>query len=421
MSEYMYSFRDPIHGFIPFNQLEWDIINSSTFQRLRRIRQLAWTDYVYPGAMHTRFEHSMGVCHVASRLYDAIVSNDRDILRSDYQFNEGGILRQRQIIRLAALLHDLGHGPFSHAAEEVFPYKSPDKKYIHEEYSGALCKYLLKDIIENHPLNKSNFSIKVDEINDIFDPNSKIKASIVWKEIISGQMDADRMDYLLRDSYHSGVSYGKYDLDRLINTVCLNEDTEVGGHLIGVDESGIHAVEGLLIARYMMFTQVYFHKTRVIYDYHYEEALKDILKPFGGFFPTPKESDVQEYFTWDDWRILSELRVGHGGEHGRRLMERDHFRLIFSTSEVPNGDELQRFDELMGKLDQSKIVSKEARKSWYKFQREEIRVRSGSSGHAASRPLAAISPIVNGLVTVNQRRIYAPKDYRATALAIIGS
>jgi len=421
MSEYPYTFRDPIHGFIEFNQLEWDIINSPAFQRLRRIRQLAWTDMVYPGAMHTRFEHSLGVCHVATRLYDSIVGNDKDILEAEYQIFDSGIRRQRQIIRLAALLHDLGHGPFSHAAEEVFPFKNSEDRYVHEEYSGSIAANLLSDLIENHPFNTNNFSIKVSDINDIFVPNSKNKSSILWKEIISGQMDADRMDYLLRDSYHCGVSYGRYDLNRVINTICLNEDSEIGGHVVGVDEAGTHAVEGLLIARYMMFTQVYFHKTRVIFDYHLEEALKAILQEQGGVFPKPTPDEIEAYFDWDDWSVLAKLKDGTGGDHGRRLIERDHYRLLHDTPEVPSADDLFKYDEIVEKLDPNRIVKRDAKKSWYKFSKEEIRVRRKSAGERTSLPLATLSPIVNGLSTVNQRRIYVPQEYRVEANSLITS
>lgn len=117
-----YEIRDPVHGFIRLNRLEWDVINQPVFQRLRRIRQLAWTDMVYPGATHSRFEHSLGVMHVASRLFDALERRSKDILCSgDYGYGDDSLGRQRRIIRLAALLHDLGHGPFSHAAEELLP------------------------------------------------------------------------------------------------------------------------------------------------------------------------------------------------------------------------------------------------------------------------------------------------------------
>lgn len=420
MTEKIYSFRDPIHGFIDFNQLEWDIINSPEFQRLRRIRQLAWTDLVYPGAMHTRFEHSLGVCHIATRLFNAIVSNDLEVLKSDYAFTDAGVARQRQIIRLAALMHDLGHGPFSHAAEEVFPFKeNGEDRYVHEDYSASIGVNILGEMIKNHKFNKNNFGISIEEVTDIFSPASTQKSSILWKEIISGQMDADRMDYLLRDSYHSGVSYGRYDLDRVVNTICLCEDTEIGGHLVGVQEDGIHAVEGLLIARYMMFTQVYFHKTRAIYDHHYEEALKSILASVGTFFPRPLPDEIIDYVNWDDWAVMAALKKGRGGDHGRRLMERDHFRLVYTTPEVPTLDELEIYEEKKHKLDADLIVTKDAKKSWYKFQREEIRIRPSNPGENRSVPLATRSPIVKGLSTVNQRRIYVPLDYRSEAEALL--
>ena len=116
-----YEFRCPVHGFIPVNDWEREIINQPAFQRLRRIRQLAWTDYVYPGAMHTRFEHSLGVMHVATQLFDAIVGRSGDLLRSFYSMNDDDINCDRQIVRLTALLHDTGHSPFSHAGEDLFP------------------------------------------------------------------------------------------------------------------------------------------------------------------------------------------------------------------------------------------------------------------------------------------------------------
>ena len=164
-----YEIRDPVHGFIHLNQLEWDVINQPVFQRLRRIRQLGWTDMVYPGATHTRFEHSLGVMHVASRMFDALLRRSRDVLCSnDYGFDDASLGRQRRIIRLAALLHDLGHGPFSHAAEELLPFKSERAgQYEHEDYSAAALEHCLDDLIENHSESRVN-GIHVKDILEIF-------------------------------------------------------------------------------------------------------------------------------------------------------------------------------------------------------------------------------------------------------------
>src|ERR1700680_7856 len=118
-----YEFRCPVYGFVQLTAWEREIISQPAFQRLRRIRQLAWTDYVFPGAMHTRFEHSLGVMHMATMLYDGIVERSPDILRSELGYNEDGLRRHRALVRLTALLHDVGHGPFSHAAEELYPFR----------------------------------------------------------------------------------------------------------------------------------------------------------------------------------------------------------------------------------------------------------------------------------------------------------
>lgn len=121
----LYEIRCPVHGFITITDWEREIINMPAFQRLRRIRQLAWTDQVYPGAMHSRFEHSLGVLHVASRLFDAIATKSKDTLINEHVYTEDGLKRDRTLVRLAALLHDVGHAPFSHAAEDLFPLVDP--------------------------------------------------------------------------------------------------------------------------------------------------------------------------------------------------------------------------------------------------------------------------------------------------------
>src|SRR5262249_54905656 len=134
----LYMIRCPVHGFIPINDWEREIIEQTAFQRLRRIRQLAWTDQVYPGAMHTRFEHSLGVMHVATKLYESIVSRFKETLRKELGFDEAGFQREQCLVRLTALLHDVGHAPFSHGAEELFPYidesvlEAERKRFKHE-------------------------------------------------------------------------------------------------------------------------------------------------------------------------------------------------------------------------------------------------------------------------------------------------
>jgi len=375
---------------------------------------------VYPAAMHTRFEHSLGVMHVATRLFDTLRRRDGETLRSEYKFEEVGLDRQRQIIRLAALLHDVGHGPFSHAAEEVLPRKKDSEhRHEHEEYSAAIVRYILRDVIEDHPINYMNYKIQISDLESIFSQTPTTPNTLMWKNLVSGQMDADRMDYLLRDSFHAGVSYGRYDLDRLSSTVTLCQSSESESHEIGVSEDGIHAVEGLLIARYMMFTQLYYHKTRTIYDYHLVECLKELLKEQDGVFPPPTEDGIKSFIQWDDWKVLGRISEQQGGRHGDILRDRSHFRNVYETPEIANAAEIKKVEKLFKSLESLNVVMRPARKSWYKFENEEIVIKQSSSRRPKSVPLSAISPVVEGLKTVNQMRLYVPKENREKALGII--
>ena len=411
-----YEIRDPVHGFIRLSELEWEVINQPVFQRLRRIRQLSWTDMVYPGATHTRFEHSIGVMHVASRMFDALQRRSGNVLKADYKFDDSSLGRQRRIIRLAALLHDLGHGPFSHAAEELMPRmkNGTTDRYEHEHYSREAIKHRLSDLIENHKEAMNN-GIRVGDILDVFEESPPSAGVLVWKDLVSGQMDADRMDYLLRDAHHAGVQYGRYDLDRVIYSLRLCPDPETGDHHIGVEESGVHAVEGLLIARFMMFTQLYFHKTRVIYDYHLVECLKELLKSTRGVFQPPNK--IEKFLEWDDWKVLGLISNKKGGDHGQILRDRRHYRMVFSTNELATTDEITKVDELRGTLEAYKCVVRDAEKSWYKSGSEEIWAWKTSDGDGRSVPLETLSPVVDGLIKVNQRRIYVPENYRSDAIA----
>jgi HD superfamily phosphohydrolase len=200
-----YEIRCPVHGFILLNDWERQIIAEPAFQRLRRIRQLAWTDQIYPGAMHNRFEHSLGVMQTATLLFDAIVRNSKQVLADELGYSEPGFGRNRQMVRLAALLHDVGHSPFSHASEELFPDDDLGGKYMHEQYSAAVVRGPLRAAIEDHALNTGNFGFTADDIGALLEGSAAAKQGLFWRDLITGQMDADRMDYLLRDSHISAA------------------------------------------------------------------------------------------------------------------------------------------------------------------------------------------------------------------------
>lgn len=415
-----YEFRCPVHGFIPVSAWERDIINHPAFQRLRRIRQLAWTDYTYPGAMHTRFEHSLGVMHIATQLFKAVVSRSQDILVSNYNYSEGDLERERQIVRLTALLHDTGHSPFSHAGEDVFPIDPKTQKhYKHETYSSAVIRHVLRDVIENHP-EKPDLGIKASEIADLLEGKSSAGRVLFWKPLIDGQMDADRMDYLLRDSLHIGVDYGKYDWRRLLNTIVLiemprKEQTDIPADLrLGVTEGGIHAAEALVLARYYMFTQVYFHKTRVAYDHHYREALKVILP--GNAFPPPTPEDIQEYLRWDDWRVLGLLsEEGAGGEHGERLRARNHYRDVYHTPENPTEGDTDALHLIQNSLGNQVAAVESSTTSTYKLETSDVSVISEDHLRKV-RPLSHYSCVVRNLNQhpIRITRLYSRPEQAAT-------
>src|SRR5216684_2941084 len=222
---------DPIHDFIRIYESEIKVIDSSIFQRLRRIRQLAGAHLVYPSAQHSRFEHSLGVTHLAGQA--ATVLKDKGFLNSDDVAN----------LRLGGLLHDIGHGPLSHLFEEVLQKR---KKISHEEIGK---KIILQTEIGDL-LSKSGFDKKF--LADLAFGNSKYQ---FMNEIISGGLSADMMDYLPRDGYFTGAEHAKIDFKRIIQSLDVYEKK------LSLDKSALYSFESMMISRYQMFKAVYFHKT----------------------------------------------------------------------------------------------------------------------------------------------------------------
>ena len=410
-----YEIRCPIHGFIRLSDWEMGVVSQPAFQRLRRIKQLAWTDQIYPGAVHTRFEHSLGVMHTATLLFDAIVRNSSEVLESELAYDNAGFERYRQLVRLAALLHDVGHGPFSHAAEDLFPYDEKTKKqYAHEDYSAAIIRKRLRSAIEDHP-SSNNHGLNADDVAALVEGTAGARQGIFWRDIVAGQMDADRMDYLLRDSHHIGVGYGRFDLHRLISTIVAIPGTEGRQPRLGISEGGWHAAEALVIARYLMFTQVYFHKTRVAYDIHLRGALKELLP--GGEFPKPTEEELDDYLKWDDWRVLGSLADGKGGEHGERLAKRNHYRRIYATNEVCTEEELAELDKVRGALGTMLASEESAGKNWYKAGKTDIPVVSETRDRKVA-PLSRYSSVIANMKSNNQTLLYVkPEDVAAAEQA----
>ncbi|MBI1903812.1 MAG: HD domain-containing protein [Planctomycetia bacterium] len=407
-----YEIRCPIHGFIPVNDWEWEIISQPAFQRLRRIRQLAWTDLVYPGAMHTRFEHSLGVMHVASQLYDGIAARSREVLK-ELGYNDDGLQRDRALVRLTALLHDVGHAPFSHASEDLLPARADGTSYSHEDYSAAIIRRQFAEVIANHPLNL-NYGLKAANITSLLEGTSEARNTIFWRELINGQIDADRIDYLLRDSHHAGVDYGRFDWQRLRHTVVAVRGGPGEGPRLGISEGGWHAAEALVLARYFMFTQVYFHKTRVACDHHLRHTLHDLLSD--GKFPPPNDARLEEYLAWDDWRVLGRLAEGKAGEHGIRLAQRDHYREVYHTPESPGAKDLRLFERVREKLGDLVKAEESAKKSWYKVGPADIPVVADNA-RCDVLPLSRFSTFVAKMKPVGKVMLYCRREDKDEALS----
>ena len=267
-----YELRDPIHNRILFDEFERRVIDHPFFQRLRYISQLSFVSHVYPGGVHNRFGHALGAMFVAGRLFDRFFV-ESDVLRASFSAPELDRLRRR--LRLAGLLHDLGHGPFSHASETIFPALAdlplnwswwthlPDRQAKHEDYSVLLIQTLAQEQVLEMSLAQDVASLVHPDIL----PSADLAAleerapglPIILRALVTGEVDCDRLDYLLRDSYYCGVYYGHYDFNWLLSSLDL---AQVNSRLVfTLTENGVRAFEDMLLARYHMIDQVYFHKT----------------------------------------------------------------------------------------------------------------------------------------------------------------
>lgn len=341
VAKYRHEFRDPIHQFIVVSPDERRVIDSAPVQRLREIHQLAMSYLVYPGATHRRFEHSLGVMELAGQLFDVLTlpENLTDAVREAVpELNEPHKVEYgRRVVRLAGLLHDVGHLPFSHAVEhDLLP-------------GGRSHEDLTVDLVRSEPLRPL-----LEDMTPPVTPDLVAKIAVgpkhwsgeaftVWEtllsDIITGDaFGADRMDYLLRDSLHAGVAYGRFDLHRLVQSLRIlvpdSDDDEEGPRspVIGIDEGGLHSAEALLLARYFMFIQVYFHRVRSMYDRHLLDFLTAWLP--NGQYP----ADLDAHLRLTDSHVLVAMRDAarnadlDGHEAARRIMQRDHYRRLYEPA-----------------------------------------------------------------------------------------
>ena len=333
-------YRDPIHGFIEVSDHENDIINSRPFQRLRNIKQLAMTYYIYHGAEHTRFGHSLGVMHLVTKAFNSAISSSLE------KFPEPKRTWCVQVLRLIALTHDLGHAPFSHASESVFPagieHEDFTEKIIKEtEIGDIINKIGEKFSLEYGP----EYNITPELICDIYmgrnaGPNSEYT---FLKSFMDSELDCDKMDYLLRDSYYCGVKYGAYDIERLIAsfTIYYVDSTP----RLAIKSGGVQSFEEFVLARYFMFIQVYFHRTRRFFDIMLGSALKEILP--GGTYP----ADVEGYLEWDDCKVIQLLKVSPS-IYCQNIINRTVYPCVFETKAHPQDADKREFKRNCRDLEQ---------------------------------------------------------------------
>lgn len=334
--------RCPVHGFIRFSENERQIIDHRLFRRLRYIRQLALTELVYPGAAHTRFEHSLGVMDVATRAFDSLAAKHGGLMDEVFKQVPGYVYqtlaRARQDLRLAALLHDVGHGPFSHAAEVVLHSGG------HEQLSLSVLREpsLLGSTIDG--LWGEGTACRVAGI--VEGGEALAPQLALLHDIVSGEMDADRTDYLLRDSLHCGVDYGRFDYRRMIE--CLELRQEAGALQIALHKNGIHTFEALILARYQMNAQVYYHRLRRIYD-HYLIAY---FRALGEEAPRGDEAILAatDIGMLERIRQDAELAGGERRELARRIWHRDHHRCVYETPLSDNAAAVARATQVANTL-----------------------------------------------------------------------
>ncbi len=385
--------RDPVHGSIHILDEEIPILKHPYFQRLRNIKQLGFSEYSFPGATHTRYLHSIGVMAVATKAFDKIF---KSVTPST------DVTRLKQTLRLAALLHDTGHAPLSHSTEIVMPLRSKlnlpekfindgdrvlDRQATHEDYT--IKAIVDSSFTESFAAVKNKYGVEPDQIaelvtgdnlNEDYFKIDGINYFPLLHQLVSSEMDCDRMDYLLRDSYFCGVSYGKFDIDWIIDNLdpCVIDNKA----FLGLNERAIPTFDDFLLGRFHMFLMVYFHYRAVCL----EKMLEGYFHSAKGEYEIP--ACIEEYKEHDDYLLKKVLRQSDN-PFAKRVVENNIPRKIFESFGT---DQLETIENLENHLDLENIpyikCSSVGRLSKYyddaseenKFPMQVIRYLPGTNG-----------------------------------------
>ena len=369
--------RDQIHGDINFSEAELKLINSRSFERLRYIKQLGFAEMEFCGATHTRYQHSLGVCKCVTDMYWAVIRNCPDFYR------EGDL----ELLRMMALVHDLGHSPFSHASEELSPI-------AHEERLADILEYEKKNIIL-----ANNYGIPSwDLVNQVYTGTGATYLSdthlIALNSFMDGFIDADKIDYLVRDAVNCGVFYGRFDKDALINSLTVTKNSK-DIYSLSILQSGISALESFILARYYMFNQVYMHPNERLLRLLYCEAMKDLLP--NGQYP----DDVKKFLALDDTKYVRKLK----------FLQDTGFELVLDT-EFDSGLK-KKIDKKLGQY----LICDTPRKAIFRRDTEDETVMVLDPVSDRLIPCSEASPVLKAIeyLSIYKLRYYADKE-QATEL-----
>ena len=331
--------RDPLHGGISVSRDELTVLDTPLFQRLRHIKQLGFSELSFPGATHVRYLHSVGAMHLAGRAFDQLFE------RADTPpVVPARRAELRRLMRFAALLHDVGHAPFSHAAEFAMPpvgdldvpaYAGREpggERATHEDYTvKIITDSSLTPILARHlPAPPTAVAALVDPslpVEDAWFEAGGVDWRPLLQQLISSELDVDRMDYLARDSHYAGVHYGVFDVNWLSSHLACH--VVDGRANLALEERAIYAFDDFLIARYHMFLMVYYHYRSVAY----EEMLKQYFGEGGDGYVIP--ADIEEYARVDDYHLVSHLRRSDN-DWARRIVQRDEYKLLLERHGNPD-------------------------------------------------------------------------------------
>lgn len=356
-----YEVRCPLHGSIAFDDRERAVIDHPLVQRLRYISQLGFAALVYPGATHSRFSHSLGVMHLAGRIFDRIAAASPDLSRAGYGPDE--LAYCRGVVRLAGLLHDLGHPPFSHSFEPLLPARSAlalpwhayahggderEARATHEDFSVAAVWALAGG--EGALLSPQEAQDICALIDGRIAPGPALSGEgqgrrpiyPLLKQIISGEIDADRMDYLRRDAHFAGVTYGLFDLPRLIQALAGAEVHH--GLVMTLEHNALYTYENFLMARFHMAMQVYFHKTLLPFEHFLKCAVEE------GEIDFRMDGSLDNFLEAREDRVLDALYRARKRRWSGRIIHRRPMARLLQLEELPDAPRRRRVLEAVEAL-----------------------------------------------------------------------